>query len=76
MVARPVEHYEDPLDPQRILREMPGQERANFPAAYREALDGARDPAALERDGDRHEPPARLSQGTHLNETSTVRSCV
>jgi Family of unknown function (DUF6247) len=45
MTAEPVEHYEDPLDPQRILRELPGQERANFLAAYREALDGARDPA-------------------------------
>jgi hypothetical protein len=45
MAAEPVEHYEDPLDPQRILRELPGQERADFLAAYREALDGARDPA-------------------------------
>jgi hypothetical protein len=45
MVAQPVEHYEDPLDPQRILRELPGRERANFLAAYREALDGAQDPA-------------------------------
>ncbi len=39
------QHLEDPLDPQWILRELPGQERANFLAAYREALDGARDPA-------------------------------
>jgi hypothetical protein len=45
MAAQPAEHYEDPLDPQRILRELPGRERANFLAAYREALDGARDPA-------------------------------
>jgi hypothetical protein len=45
MAAEPVEYHEDPLDPQRILRELPGQERANFLAAYREALDGARDPA-------------------------------
>jgi hypothetical protein len=45
MAAEPAEHYEDPLDPQRILRELPGRERANFLAAYREALDGARDPA-------------------------------
>ena len=45
MAAEPAEHYENPLDPQRILRELPGQERANFLAAYREALDGARDPA-------------------------------
>ena len=41
MVAEPVEHHEDPLDPQRILRELPGRERPNFLAAYREALDGA-----------------------------------
>jgi uncharacterized protein DUF6247 len=45
MAAQPAEHYEDPLDPQRILRELPGRERANFLAAYRDALDGARDPA-------------------------------
>ena len=34
-----------PLDPQRIFRELPSRERANFLAAYREALDGARDRA-------------------------------
>lgn len=45
MAAEPSEHYEDPPDPQRILRELPGQERTNFLAAYREALDGAQDPA-------------------------------
>ena len=45
MTAQPAEHPEDPLDPQRILRELPGRERANFLAAHREALDGARDPA-------------------------------
>lgn len=45
MAAEPVEHYEDLLDPQRILRELPDQERANFLAAYQDALDGARDPA-------------------------------
>jgi hypothetical protein len=45
MSAQPVEHHEDPLDPQRILRDLPDRERANFLAAYREALDGARDPA-------------------------------
>ena len=45
MSAQPAEHPEDPLDPQRILRELPDRERANFLAAYREALDGARDPA-------------------------------
>jgi hypothetical protein len=36
---------EDPLDPQRILRELPERERENFLGQYREALDGARDPA-------------------------------
>jgi hypothetical protein len=41
----PAEHPEDPLDPQWILRELLDRERANFLAAYREALDGARDPA-------------------------------
>ena len=45
MAAQPIEQYEDPLDPQRILRELPGRERANFLADYRAALDGARDPA-------------------------------
>jgi uncharacterized protein DUF6247 len=45
MTAQPAEHYEDPLDPERILQELPGRERGNFLAAYREALDGARDPA-------------------------------
>lgn len=45
MSAQPAEHHEDPLDPQRILRELPDPERANFLAAYREAVDGARDPA-------------------------------
>jgi hypothetical protein len=43
--AQPAEHCEDPLDPRRILRDLPDRERANFLAAYREALDGARDPA-------------------------------
>ena len=45
MAVQPAEHHEDPLDPRRILRELPGRERMNFLAAYREALDGARDPA-------------------------------
>jgi Family of unknown function (DUF6247) len=34
-----------PLDPERILRELPERERENFLSQYREALDGARDPA-------------------------------
>jgi hypothetical protein len=45
MNAQPAEHYEDPLDPQRILSQLPDREHANFLAAYRDALDGARDPA-------------------------------
>ena len=42
MNAQPAEH---PEDPQWILRELPDRARANFLAAYRGALDGARDPA-------------------------------
>jgi hypothetical protein len=45
MSAQPAGYHEDPLDPERILRELPDRERTNFLAAYREALDGARDPA-------------------------------
>ena len=45
MSALPAEHQADPLEPQRILRELPDRERANFLTACREALDGARDPA-------------------------------
>ena len=45
MSAQPAEYYEDPLDPQRIVRELPDRERTNFLADYRAALDGARDPA-------------------------------
>ena len=37
--------HQDPLDPERILRELPERERENFLSQYREALDGARDPA-------------------------------
>jgi hypothetical protein len=37
--------HDDPLDPQRIISELPDREHAGFLAAYREALDGARDPA-------------------------------
>jgi len=33
MSAQPAEHLDDPLDPQRILRELPDRERANFLAA-------------------------------------------
>jgi hypothetical protein len=36
---------EDPLDPERILRELPERERADFLRAYRDAVAGAQDPA-------------------------------
>ena len=45
MTALPLESEDDPLDPQRILSELPARERATFLAAYRRAVDGARDPA-------------------------------
>ena len=45
MSVQPAEYYEDPLDPQRIVRELPDRERTNFLADYRAALDGARHPA-------------------------------
>lgn len=45
MSVQPIAEHEDPLDPQRILGDLPERERAGFLAAYREALDGARDPA-------------------------------
>jgi hypothetical protein len=46
VAALPVDpEHQDPLDPERILRELPERERGNFLTQYREALDGARDPA-------------------------------
>ena len=46
MSALPADpQHQDPLDPERILRELPERERENFLSQYREALDGARDPA-------------------------------
>jgi hypothetical protein len=46
MSALPVgPQHQDPLDPERILRELPERERESFLSQYREALDGARDPA-------------------------------
>jgi hypothetical protein len=42
--AQPVE-LEDPLDPQRILDQLPADERGFFLDQYREAVDNARDPA-------------------------------
>ena len=45
MTAQPVEH-DDPLDPVRILAELPEDERGYFMAQYREAAgEAARDPA-------------------------------
>jgi hypothetical protein len=48
MSAQPAER-EDPLDPQRILDELPEDERASFLSQYREAVDGARDPAGWQQ---------------------------
>jgi hypothetical protein len=46
MSAQPVDPVGgDSLDPQRILDELPGDERGFFLAQYREAVEGARDPA-------------------------------
>jgi hypothetical protein len=46
VTALPAEHEDDdPLDPLRILGELPAGERATFLEAYRRAVDGARDPA-------------------------------
>jgi hypothetical protein len=42
--AQPVER-EDPLDPQRILDQLPADEREFFLDQYREAVEDARDPA-------------------------------
>lgn len=41
--AQPAER-EDPLDPQRILDQLPADERGYFLEQYREAVDKARDP--------------------------------
>jgi hypothetical protein len=42
--AQPAER-EDPLDPQRILDQLPADERGFFLDQYREAVEDARDPA-------------------------------
>jgi hypothetical protein len=49
MSALPADPPPDPLDPERILRELPARERDNFLTQYREALDGARDPAGWQQ---------------------------
>jgi hypothetical protein len=43
MPAEPL--HDDPLDPQRILGELPAAERGTFLAQYRRAVAGAQDPA-------------------------------
>jgi len=45
MVALPAEH-DDPLDPQRIIGDLPAAERVFFLAEYRAAVGQAQDPAA------------------------------
>jgi Family of unknown function (DUF6247) len=45
MSAQPVEHHEDPCDPQVILRSLPERERSVFLTDYRQAVDTAHDPA-------------------------------
>jgi Family of unknown function (DUF6247) len=42
--AQPAER-EDPLDPQRILDQLPAEERGSFLEQYQEAVDNAHDPA-------------------------------
>jgi hypothetical protein len=43
MTAEPIR--DDPLDPQRILADLPEDERGFFLSQYREAVEEARDPA-------------------------------
>ncbi len=43
--AQPAER-EDPLDPQRILDQLPAEERGSFLEQYQEAVENARDPAS------------------------------
>ena len=46
VTALPVDsQQEDPLDPERILRVLPDREHETFLAQYRQAVDGAHDPA-------------------------------
>jgi hypothetical protein len=46
MSALPAEPlHDDPLDPLRILGELPASERGAFLAQYRQAVEGAREPA-------------------------------
>ncbi len=43
--AQPIDPPEDLLDPERILRELPEDERGFFLSQYREAAEAAREPA-------------------------------
>lgn len=45
MSAEPVSLHEDPLDPERILTDLLGEDREFFLAQYREAAEGAVNPA-------------------------------
>jgi len=52
MSAEPIAQHEDPLDPERILADLPEDERPFFLAHYREHAEAAREPggwAALQR---------------------------
>ena len=43
MTAEPI--HDDPLDPQRVLADLPEDERGFFLSQYGEAVENARDPA-------------------------------
>lgn len=45
MSAQPAEPVPDPLDPERIVADLPEDERAFFLSQYREHAEGALDPA-------------------------------
>lgn len=45
MSAEPISLHEDPLDPERILSDLPGEDREFFLAQYREAAEDAVNPA-------------------------------
>ena len=54
VTALPIDsQQEDPLDPERILRALPDREHETFLAQYRQAVDGAHDPAGCKRFLDR-----------------------
>lgn len=49
MSALPADPVPDPLDPERILAELPGDEREFFLAQYREAAEAAQRPAGYKQ---------------------------